>query len=181
MGRTREENDQLLMQNPCAIRDAFNLIITYKRSNIQRYKQAIGQLIAIRAQKMNSLQIINRENDAMKDKIANFLEKRNKKTDELLETGISEHELPQHTEYIRLNDAYNDLVTTLEEKKVRVARLKREIQRAEEDIELYKDEIGVFDRSVDKLKSEMSDAVTDLITVREIQNIEEMVPNIKFD
>lgn len=156
-GRAREEGNKLLMQNPFAIRDAYEVIITYKRSNIQRYKQAIGQLVAIKEQKKNSLQRLNGEIDAMEDRIANILENRNKKTDELLETGISEQELPQHTDYIRLDDAYNDLVTTLEENNVRVARLKREIQRAEEDTELYKDEIGVLHRSVEKLKSEQTD------------------------
>lgn len=130
--------------------------ITYKQANIQRYKESIGQLLAIKEQKKNSLQRLNGEIDAMKDRIANILENRNKKTDELLETGISEQELPQHTDYMRLNDAYNDLVTTLEEKNVRVARLKREIQRADEDIELYKDEIGGLLRSVEKLKSEQT-------------------------
>ena len=179
--RAREAGNKRLMQNPCAIRDAYEFIITYKQANIQRYKQAMGQLVAIREQKKNSLQRCNGEIDAMKDRITNILENRNKKTDELLETGISEQELPQHTDYIRLNDVYNDLVTTLEEKNGRVARLKRVIQRAEEDIELYKDEIGVLHRSVEKLKSEQTDAVADLITAREIQDIEEMVPSIKVD
>ena len=156
-GRAREEGDKLLMQNPFAIRNAYETIITYKQTNIQHHKIAIGHLFAEREQKKNSLLRLNEEINAMKDRIDNILEKRNKKTDELLDTGILEQELPQHTDYSRLNDAYNELLMTMEEKSTCVARLKHEIHRAEEDIESNKDEITVLHRNVEKLKSEQTD------------------------
>jgi hypothetical protein len=53
-GRAHEQADKL-MENPEAVRGAYEDIIRDKQGNIQRYKQAIGQLIAIAEQKKNSL------------------------------------------------------------------------------------------------------------------------------
>lgn len=180
-GRAREEGDKLLIQNPFAIRDAYEVIIRYKQANIQNHKEAMGQLIATIEQKKNSLKRVNDEIDGLKSSIAKLLENKNEKATELQESGISDEELNQHADYIHIINLHNEFVTTLEERTVRSSKLNREIQRVKEDIESYKDEIAVLHRSVEKLKTEQKDAVEDLFAAREDQEIAETVPSIKAD
>ena len=182
-GRAREEGDNLLMQNPSAVHQAYEDIINDKRKNMQLYKESMGQLLAIREQNKNSLQKLNEEIDAIKDKIADLLEHRilledkYKKDEESQETNVSDAELNQHP----VNIIFVHLVTTLEEKNLCVAKLTREKQRAEEDFESYKQEVVRLRRNVEKLTSEQAEVVDDLFTVHQIQDIAEMVPNNKVD
>ncbi len=160
-GRAHEEGDKLLFQNPHAIRHAYDVIIRYKQANIQNHKNVMGQLIATIEQKKNSLNRVNDEIDGLKSSIAKLLENKNEKATELQESGLSDEELNQHADYIHIINLHNEFVTTLEERTVRSSKLNREIQRAEEDIKSHKDELVLLHRSVEKLKSEQTDAVED--------------------
>ena len=180
-GRAREEGDKLLFQDLHAIRHAYDVIIRYKQVNIQNHKNAIGQLIAIVEGKKNSLNRVNDEIDGLKSSIAKLLENKNEKVTELQESGISDEELNQQADYIHIINLHNEFVTTLEERTIRSSKLNREIQRVQEDIKLHKDETVVLYRSVEKLKSEQKDAVEDLVSAREYQEIAETVTSIKAD
>ena len=121
--------------------------------SIKSHKNAIGQLIAAIEQKKNFLKRVNDEIDDLKSRIAKLLENKNEKATELQESGISDEELNQHTDYIHIINLHNELVTTLEERTFRSSKLNREIQRAKEDIESHKHEIKILHRNVSKLKT----------------------------
>ena len=180
-GRAHEEVDKLLFQDPHAIRSAYDVIIRYKQANIQNHKNVIGQLIATIEQKKNSLKRVNDEIDGLKSSIAKLLENKNEKATELQESGVSDEELNQHADYIHIINLHNEFVTTLEERTFRSSKLNREIQRAEEDIESHKPEIKILLRNVSKLETEQKDAVEDLVSALEYQEIAETVPIIKAD
>ena len=53
-GRAHEMSDKI-MENPEAVRGAYEDIIKDKKANLQRYKGAIAQLMALMKQKQNSV------------------------------------------------------------------------------------------------------------------------------
>lgn len=179
-GRAHEQADKL-MENPEAVRGAYEDIIRDKQGNIQRYKQAIGQLIALVEQKKGSLKGLTEDIDKLEQMKAGAIAKAQRTAKELQDAGTSQEEIKQDPEYVRCVSSYNDFHSTLEEKNARVTELEQDIERAQADIESHKLQITGLHRDLDKIKTEQSEAVADLITAREQEDIADMLSGISMD
>ncbi len=172
---------KILIDNLDAVRQVFEDIINDKRNNIQRYKQAIGHLIALVEQKKNSLKSIIDDLDKLEQmKMAVTAESKNISL-ELKESGLSDSEIEQHPDYARCINSFNDFDSTVNEKNVRVDELEQDIERAKQDIEYHKSNITQLHRDVEKIKTEQSEAIADLITAREKGKINEVLSDIKVE
>ena len=170
-----------LMENPEAVRGAYEDIIRDKQGHIQRYKQAIGQLIALVEQKKGSLKGVTDDIDKLEQMKAGAINKKKDTANELQKTGISDEEIKQHPDYVRCVTSYNDFQSTLEEKNARVAKLEQDIERAQHDIESHKLQITRLHRDLDRIKTEQSEAVADIITARGQEDIDNMLSGISMD
>lgn len=179
-GRAHEQADRL-MENPEAVRGAYEDIIRDKQGNIQRYKQAIGQLIALVEQKKNSLKGLTDDIEKLETMKTGAIAKAKSTAADLQQAGTPDEEIKQHPDYVRCVTSYNDFHSTLEEKNARVAELEQDIERAQEDIESHKLQITGLHRDLDKIKTEQSEAVADLITAREQEDIADMLSGISTD
>ncbi len=179
-GRAHEQADRL-MENPEAVRGAYEDIIRDKQGNIQRYKQAIGQLIALVEQKKNSLKGLTDDIDKLEQMKAGAIAKAKSTAAALQEAGTPDGEIKQDPDYVRCVSSYNDFHSTLEEKNARVTELEEDIERAQGDIESHKLQIISLHRDLDKIKTEQSEAVADLITAREQEDIADMLSGISTD
>lgn len=179
-GRAHEQADKL-MENPEAVRGAYEDIIRDKQGNIQRYKQAIGQLIALCEQKNLSVKKLTDEVEDLETKKAGAIAKAKSTATELQQAGTPEEEIKQHPEYTRCVAAYNDFHSTLDEKNARIDELEADIERAQEDIESHKLQITTLHRDLEKIKTEQSEAVADLITAREQEEVADMLSGISMD
>ncbi len=179
-GRAHEQADRL-MENPEAVRGAYEDIIGDKQGNIQRYKQAIGQLIALVEQKKNSLKRLTDDIEKLEKMKTGAIAKAKSTAADLQQTGTPDEEIKQHPEYVRCVTSYNDFHSTLEEKNARVAELEQDIERAQGDIESHKLQITSLHKDLDKIKTEQSEAVADLITAREQEDIADMLSGISTD
>lgn len=179
-GRAHESADRL-MENPEAVRGAYEDIIRDKQGNIQRYKAAIGQLIALVEQKKSSVKTLTDEINRLEELKAGAIAKAKSTAAELQNSGMAPDEVKQHSEYVRCVTAYNDFHSTLEEKNARVTELEADIERAQQDIEAHKLQITTLHRDLDKIKTESSEAVADLITAREQEDIADMLSGISMD
>ncbi len=175
------EWDDRLMENPEAVRGAYEDIIRDKQGNIQRYKNAIGQLIALVEQKKNSLKGVTDHIDKLEQMKAGAIDKKKDTANELQKAGISDEEIKQHPDYVRCVTSYNDFQSTLEEKNARVAKLEQDIERAQHDIESHKLQITGLHRDLDRIKTEQSEAVADIITARGQKDIDNMLSGISMD
>ncbi|MDE0637568.1 MAG: hypothetical protein OXI43_17160 [Candidatus Poribacteria bacterium] len=180
IGRAYQQADKL-SENPEAVRGVYEDISRAKQANIQRYKQAIGQLMALVEQKRLLLKHLTDEIVDLKKKKANATQKAKTIAAELREAGTPEEEIGQHPEYIRCVSANDDFEYTLKKKNVRVAKLERDIKRAQEDIECHKAQILDLQRDLEKIKTEQSEAVEDIIAVREQEEIADMLSGISMD
>jgi len=145
-----------LSENPEAVRGAYEVIIHNKQLNILRYKEMIGQSLALIEQKKNSLRNLTNEIDELEQMRAGAIAKAKSTAAELQEADTSDEEIKQHPDYVLHITSYNDYHSTLEEKHTRSAKLERDIKRAQEDIESYKLELTTLHRDLDKIKSEQS-------------------------
>ena len=179
-GRAHESADRM-MENPEAVRGAYEDIIKDKKGNIQRYKQAIGQLIAIVEQKRSAVQSLTDEVDRLEELKAGAIAKAQQTAAALQGEGLAQEEIKQHAEYTRCVTAYQDFNSNLTEKNDRITALENEIEGAQADIESHKVQITGLHRDLDQIKSEQSEAVADLITAREQEEVADMLSGISTD
>ena len=69
----------------------------------------------------------------------------------------------------------------MEDKSDRIAALADEIENSQSDIEKHKLQITTLHRDLDKIKSEQSEAVADMISAREQEEIADMLSGISVD
>ncbi|MXY27925.1 hypothetical protein F4Y59_07180 [Candidatus Poribacteria bacterium] len=179
-GRAHESADRM-MENPEAVRGAYEDIIKDKKGNIQRYKAAIGQLIALVEQKKSTVQSLTDEVDRLEELKSGAIAKAQQTAAALQGEGLAQEEIKQHAEYTRCVTAYQDFNSNLTEKTGRITELENEIEGAQADIESHKLQITSLHRDLDKIKSEQSEAVADLITAREQEEIADMLSGISMD
>ena len=179
-GRAHESADRM-MENPEAVRGAYEDIISDKKGNIQRYKQAIGQLIALVEQKRSTVKNLTDEVERLEELKSGAIAKAQQTAAELQGEGLGQEEIKQHAEYTRCVNAYQDFNSNLQEKTGQITELENEIEGAQADIESHKLQITSLHRDLDKIKSEQSEAVADLITAREQEEIADMLSGISTD
>ena len=179
-GRAHESADRM-MENPEAVRGAYEDIVNDKKGNIQRYKQAIGQLIALVEQKKSAVKSLTDEVDRLEELKAGAIAKAQQTAAALQGEGLTQEETKQHAEYTRCVTAYQDFNSNLQEKTGRITELENEIEGAQADIESHKLQITNLHRDLDKIKTEQSEAVADLITAREQEEIADMLSGISTD
>ena len=179
-GKAHESADRM-MENPEAVRGAYEDIINDKKGNIQRYKQAIGQLIALVEQKRSAVKNLTDEVERLEELKAGAIAKAQQTAAQLQGEGLAQEEIKVHSEYTRCVTAYQDFNSNLTEKTGRITELENEIEGAQADIESHKVQITNLHRDLDKIKSEQSEAVADLITAREQEEISDMLSGISMD
>ena len=179
-GRAHESADRM-MENPEAVRGAYEDIINDKKGNIQRYKQAIGQLIALVEQKRSAVKNLTDEVERLEELKSGAIAKAQQTAAQLQGEGLTQEEIKQHAEYTRCVNAYQDFNSNLQEKTGNITELENEIEGAQADIESHKLQITNLHRDLDKIKSEQSEAVADLITAREQEEIADMLSGISMD
>ena len=179
-GRAHESADRM-MENPEAVRGAYEDIINDKKGNIQRYKQAIGQLIALVEQKRSTVKSLTDEVERLEELKSGAIAKAQQTAAQLQGDGLSQEEIKVHAEYTRCVTAYQDFNSSLTEKTGQITEFENEIESAQADIESHKLQITSLHRDLDKIKSEQSEAVADLITAREQEEIADMLSGISMD
>ena len=179
-GRAHESADRM-MENPEAVRGAYEDIVKDKKGNIQRYKQAIGQLIALVEQKKTTVKNLTDEVDRLEELKAGAIAKAQQTATNMQSEGMAPEQVKQAPEYIRCVTAYKDFNSNLQEKTSRITELENEIESAQADIESHKLQMTRLHRDLNDLKSEQSEAVADLITAREQEEIADMLSGISMD
>ena len=179
-GRAHESADRM-MENPEAVRGTYEEIINDKKGNIQRYKHAIGQLIALVEQKRSAVKNLTDEVERLEELKSGAIAKAQQTAAELQSQGLAQEEIKVHAEYTRCVTAYQDFNSNLQEKTGNITELENEIEGAQADIESHKLQITNLHRDLDKIKSEQSEAVAELITAREQEEIADMLSGISMD
>ena len=179
-GRAHEAADRM-MENPEAVRGAYEDIISDKKGNIQRYKQAIGQLIALVERKKSTVKSLTDEVEKLEELKSGAIAKAQQTAADLQAQGMAPEEVKQHAEYVRCVTAYQEFNTNLEDKTGQISELENDIGEAQAGIDNHKIQITSLHRDLEQIKNEQSEAVADLITAREQEDIADMLSGISMD
>lgn len=179
-GRAHEAADRM-MENPEAVRGAYEDIISDKKGNIQRYKQAIGQLIALVERKKSTVKGLTDEVEKLEELKSGAIAKAQQTAADLQAQGMGPEEVKQHAEYVRCVTAYQEFNTNLEDKTGQISQLENDIAEAQAGIDNHKIQITSLHRDLEQIKDEQSEAVADLITAREQEEISDMLSGISMD
>ena len=179
-GRAHEMSDKI-MENPEAVRGAYEDIIKDKKANLQRYKGAIAQLMALMKQKQNSVAELTKEVTRLEDLKRGALAKAKQVASELQQQGQDPEAIKIDVDYTKCVAAYNDFSSTLTEKEARINELETDIQRAQNDIDGHKVQLEALTRDLKTIQEEQSEAVADLISARETEEIADMLSGISMD
>ncbi len=179
-GRAHEAADRM-MENPEAVRGAYEDIISDKKGNIQRYKQAIGQLIALVERKKSTVKSLTDEVEKLEELKSGAIAKAQQTAADLQAQGMGPEEVKQHAEYVRCVTAYQEFNTNLEDKTGQISELENDIAEAQAGIDNHKIQITSLHRDLEQIKDEQSEAVADLITAREQEDIADMLSGISMD
>ncbi len=179
-GRAHEQADKL-MENPEAIRGNFEAIIKDKMDNIQRYKAAVGQLIALMEKKKGSVKSLTEDVEKLERLKTGAIEKAKTTAAQLQQDGIADAEIKQNAEYVKCVTAYQDFASTLDEKNARITELEDDIEQAQKNIDSHKTEMQRLHRELNSIKEEQSETIADLITAKEQEQIADMMSGISTD
>ena len=113
-GRAHEMSDKI-MENPEAVRGAYEDIIKDKKANLQRYKGAIAQLMALMKQKQHSVAELTKEVTRLEDLKKGALAKAKQVASELQQQGQDPEAIKIDVDYTKCVAAYNDFSSTLTE------------------------------------------------------------------
>jgi hypothetical protein len=167
-----------LMSNPDVVRATYDQVIADKRSHIIQYKDAVAAMIGQEEKKKAALKSLTEE--------IQKLERMKAGSAALAKKIVAKHNgnvtaVKQDPEYVRCQAAFKDFNTTLTEKQRRVEELEADVEQLSANIGDHKIQIQAILRDLDKVKEEKHDAVADIISAREEQQIADMVSGISED
>jgi phage shock protein A len=170
-----------LSQNPQVIRANFDRIIDEKKARIGQYKDAVARMIAQEENKLARIKDLTGEIERLEKLKEGAAGKAKSVVEWLRGEGKSMTEIKANEDYQRCLSAFNDFTSTLKEKEQHVAELEADVNELESTIGHHKVQLQALLREIDKLKTESSETVADVITAREEQQINDMLAGVSTD
>ncbi len=150
---------------PSAIRERYDEIIGEKASRIERYKQAVTQLMTQWQAKTADLERLGREIQALERDSEAKLAEAEHLVDKLKAAGKTLEEIKGDGLYRRCRTAYEGLAADLEEKQERFAELEEDAGEHLAKIRDHEGRIDALVRELDELEDESEEIEADLATV----------------
>ena len=172
---------KVLDQNPHVVRAKYDAIIQDKIGQIHTYKQAVSGLIAQQENKMAKVKTLSDETGNLERLKAGALAKAKQLVDQLTKAGKTKEDIQANEEYKKCLAAYNDFSSTLKEKQDHITDLEKDVAGYAKTIADHKVQLQQLLRDVEKVKSEASDAVADVITSKQERDLADMLSGIAKD
>jgi chromosome segregation ATPase len=148
---------------------------------VQQYKEAVAGLIAQEEKKMTTLSRLNEEVGQLERLRQGAAAKAKSSVAALKAKGLNEEQIRRDEEYKKCLSAFNDFSSTLQEKNARIAELENDLKNYAKNIGDHKVQLQQLLRDLDKLKSEATDAVAEVLTAKEEKEIADMISGISED
>ena len=169
---------QTLMTNPDVMRATYDQVIQDKTSRIHQYKDAVASMIGQEEKKSSLVKQLTQELEQLERMRAGAAAMARKV---VARNNGDIEAVKQDPEYARCQTAFKDFSTTVEEKEQRIAGLEADLEVLAKNVGNHKIQIQGLLRDLGKIKEEKHDAVADVISSREEQQIADMVAGISDD
>lgn len=167
-----------LSANPSVVKATYDNIIGEKTKRIHQYKDAVAALITQEEKRKDDLKRTSEE-VARLQQLTEGAAIMARKVVEKHNGNIEA--VKQDPEYIKCQTSYNDFKSSLEEKENRCTELEQEIDGLEKSIGDHKTQLQSLMRDLEKIRQEKHEAVADIITAKEEQQIADMLSGISDD
>lgn len=167
--------------NPTVMHGGYQDVIDDKRNKAQRLQHAISKVSAIKSKKVAEIKQITDELKGLRDEESGALALGKKREDDLKAQGKTEAEIDADPEWKEWLAAYENALTTADEKDKRIATLEADITDLQktEDEDLH--QLKMLAREVEKLEIEQGEAVADVIASKEIKDIADVHSGLAND
>lgn len=175
--RARKE----LSTNPHVVRATYDRIVREKKDRIQQYKDAVAKMIAQQEKKSARIKQLTDDVTRLEQLKEGAAAKARLLVKELQGQGLAMEQIKQHPEYIKCMTAFNDFTSTEKEKSEHIVELEGDVAELGQSIDGHKVQLQQLLREIDKLKEESAQAVAEMITAKEEEEIADMISGISED
>lgn len=169
---------ETLRMNPGVISANYDRIIQEKRARVNQYKDAIGAMVAQEETKKQRLKTLNDEIARLEKLKAGAASKARRIAEQHGGDASVVHNDP---EYIKCQTAFRDFSSTLAEKETHAAELEEDLDQLIKNVSGHQSQIQSLMRDLDKLKEEKHEAVADVLSAKEEQQIADMMTGLSND
>ncbi|MEM6795075.1 MAG: hypothetical protein AAF725_13945 [Acidobacteriota bacterium] len=167
--------------NPSVVRAKYDEVIREKTARIHQYKQAVAQIIAQEQKKVAVVRQLGEEIAKLENLKAGALAKAKQVTEKLKASGKGAEEIKADENYKRCLVAFNDFSSTLAEKQQRIIEIESDVADYRRTISDHKVQLESLRRELEKVKTESSEAVADIITAQQEKDIADALTGIAQD
>jgi phage shock protein A len=175
--RARQE----MSKNPYVVQATYDRIIHEKKDRIQQYKDAVARMIAQQEKKAAKVRSLTGEVNHLEQLKQGAAAKAKSVVATLQAQGLTLEQIKANEDYIKCMTAFNDFTSTAAEKTKHIEELETDLAELAKSIAGHKIQLQSLARDIDKLKSEANDAVADMITAREEEELADMISGISND
>lgn len=175
--RARKE----LSKNPHVVQATYDRVVREKKQRIQQYKDAVARMITQQEKKSHRLKQLTEDVNKLEQLKEGAAAKARILVKELQGQGMPLDQIKQHPDYVKCMTAYNDFSSTEKEKSAHIVELENDVTELGTTIEGHKVQLQQLLREIDKIKQESSEAVAEMITAKEEEEIADMISGISED
>lgn len=173
-----DKASETLRMNPGVMSANYDRIIHDKKSRINQYKDAIAAMIAQEESKKQKVRALTEEITRLEKLKSGAAAKARK----VAEKHNGDPEATRNDpEYQKCQAAFKDFSSTLAEKTARVEELEGDLETLMKNVEGHKIQIQSQMRDMEKLKEEKHDAVADVLSASEEQQIADLMTGLSED
>ena len=159
---------------PAAIRARYDEIIGEKTSRVERYKQAVAQLMTQWQHKTADLAKLGREIQALERDEETRLAEARRLVDKLKAAGMTLEQIKGDARYRRNQVAFEELEDDLAEKQKRFGELEQDAEEHLAKIREHEARLETLVRELEELEDESEEVAADLATVQLEQEIADL-------
>lgn len=167
--------------DPGVISMQYEDVIRDKKNRLARLMDAVAGVAAQKESHRMTLERLTTEIEELEEEMNGALVMLNERAQILKKQNMTIEEIESDLKYREVAAAYQDLDSTLEEKRKRTDDLEADITRTDEVLGGYRIDLMDLQRELQKLKQEKHEAVADIISAREIADVNKVLAGIGED
>jgi SMC interacting uncharacterized protein involved in chromosome segregation len=170
-----------LESDPHVMQAKFDDVIRKKTSQIQEYKKAVATMIAQKESKLAKIEELKADVAKLEKMKSGAKAKAQEIVKKLQDEGIAKEDIKSNDQYQQCLEAYNDFNSKHENKTARIKELSTDIDGYTKTVEEHKVQIKRLAREIEKVKDEATDSVADVMLAQQEQKVSDALSGISED
>ncbi|MEL6895108.1 MAG: hypothetical protein AAFP90_03310 [Planctomycetota bacterium] len=173
-----DKASESLRMNPGVVSANYDRIIHEKKQRLNQYKDAVSAMVAQEETKKQKLRGVNGEIERLQNLKAGAAAKA-KKIAASHNGDITATKADK--EYLKCQAAFADFSSSLEEKMERANELEKDLEGLVDNVGTHQRQIQSLMRDLEKLKEEKHEAVADILSAKEEEEIADLMTGLSND